>query len=77
MKLLGKLQVLSPGRTESSLFTFHNLPNCFTAEEIPEELQAKLLSDYEKERKETLRCRDKDDMVLVSRPGETDSPSKG
>ena len=55
-------------------------------EEIPEEVQSKLLAEYEKEcqgrlseDKSELKCKEKGDMVLVSRSGESGStsPAKG
>lgn len=56
-------------------------------DEIPEDLQHKLLADYEKEcqgrsvgdDKQSLKCKEKDDMVVVSRTGDsgTTSPGKG
>lgn len=56
-----------------------------TPDEIPEEIQSKLLSDYEKEcqvrlssdDKSELKCKEKGDMVLVSRSGESGSTSPG
>ena len=56
--------------------------------DIPDDVAAKLLSDYEKEVEGRvaaaaaaagLRCKEKDDMVLVSRAGESGrtSPGKG
>lgn len=56
-----------------------------TPEEIPEELQSKLLAEYEKEcqvrlssdDKGELKCKEKGDMVLVSRSGESGSTSPG
>ncbi|XP_059353508.1 BSD domain-containing protein 1-B-like isoform X2 [Daphnia carinata] len=54
-------------------------------EEIPEEVQSKLLAEYEKEcqgrlaseDKGELKCKEKGDMVLVSRSGESGSTSPG
>ncbi len=54
-------------------------------EEIPEDLQSQLLADYEKEcknrltgdEKEQLKCKEKGDMVLVSRSGDSGSTSPG
>lgn len=54
-------------------------------EEIPEDLQSQLLADYEKEcksrlsgeEKDQLKCKEKGDMVLVSRSGESGSTSPG
>jgi len=58
-----------------------------TVDEIPEEVQSQLLADYEKEcegrvptvKKGTLKCKEKDDMVLVTMSGDSGStsPSKG
>lgn len=56
-----------------------------TPEEIPEDLQSQLLADYEKEcknrltgdEKEQLKCKEKGDMVLVSRSGDSGSTSPG
>lgn len=53
-------------------------------EEIPEEIQSKLLAEYEKEcktrlgdEKGELKCKEKGDMVLVTRSGESGSTSPG
>ena len=57
-----------------------------TPEEIPEDVQKKLLADYEKEcqsrlaagdEKGSLKCKEKGDMVLVSRSGDSGSTSPG
>ena len=56
-----------------------------TPEEIPEDLQSQLLADYEKEcqsrlageEKDRLKCKEKGDMVLVSRSGDSGSTSPG
>ena len=53
--------------------------------EIPEDVASQLLADYEKEcegrgqKRGSLRCKEKDDMVVVSRAGESGrtSPGKG
>jgi len=54
-----------------------------TVDEIPEEVQSQLLADYEKEcegrvptvKKGTLKCKEKDDMVLVTMSGDSGSTS--
>ena len=54
-------------------------------DEIPEDVASQLLADYEKEcegrgqKRGSLRCKEKDDMVVVSRAGESGrtSPGKG
>lgn len=64
----------------------HSLDETLTSpEEIPEEVQSKLLAEYEKEcqtrlvndEKGELKCKEKGDMVLVSRSGESGSTSPG
>jgi len=54
-----------------------------TADEIPEEVQSQLLAEYEKEcegrvptvKKGTLKCKEKDDMVVVTMSGDSGSTS--
>jgi hypothetical protein len=79
---LGKPQLLVKSKNVIQYFVDEALT---TPEEIPEELQSKLLAEYEKEcqvrlssdDKGELKCKEKGDMVLVSRSGESGSTSPG